>query len=133
MKIKNMQLTGGHIISSKPPDKGHGYWYRYVDRPSDSVGRYNGILQHKSFGVSIEREEYPVLRVTPKGVVLDIGRTNPRWVKNGTMKQFAHPDDKEAMESFVYRKKAQRRILNKQIDRADAAFIAGQELLGKMP
>lgn len=119
------------IFSHRKKDLGHGYWYRYVDvKASRNLYGAKGL---STFGATVVREEYPVMRVTPCGVVLDIGRANPRFVLDNCRKQYAHSNDKDALESFLYRKKAQRRILRNQLDQADAALIAGQSMMGKKP
>jgi hypothetical protein len=128
------------MIRLKHPDNDDTeYWYRYKDVSARSrrSPRTNGVDKRfdlfTEFNASIIREEFPVMKHTPKGVVLDIGMRNPRFVLDGTRKQYAHPDDKDALTSFMYRKRAQRRILRNQIDQTESALIVGQEKLSKMP
>lgn len=80
-------------------------------------------------GVEVLRTDFPVIKHTPKGVVLDLGGGDTRFVQDGTRKQFAHPTDKEAIDSFCWRKRAQRRIVRNQLDRAEVAYIVGQKML----
>jgi hypothetical protein len=96
-------------------------WYRYMDaKTSDAAG------------VHVFCHEFPVLRHTPKGVVINTGHpyhTEARFVKTGCRKQYAHPTREEAGESFMYRKRAQLRILRAQLDRAQTAELIAKKLL----
>lgn len=117
------------IFTKDGENKNVECWYRYFDIQSTQTGARKAY--GSTVGVYLIREEYEVLKHTPTGVVINIG-TGTRFVKNGTRKQFAHASNKEAIESFVYRKRAQRRIVRNQLDRAESAYIAGQELLAKL-
>ena len=132
--ITNLRLKDMiRFIPSPPATANTVYWYRYVDRkPKGSLSLHSGLRITNGFDANVIRLEYPVLRETPKGVVLDTG-LNTRFVLNGTRKQFAHPDDKGALTSFMYRKKAQRNILRSQVDQVETALIVGQRMLSTLP
>jgi hypothetical protein len=73
--------------------------------------------------------KYYVDKITPKGVWLSRNggdyrglKALPRWVAFNTFKQFACPTLLAAYESFLARKKAQKRILERNVELA-SAFI----------
>lgn len=108
-------------------------WYRYDNYTTASADKHGKIL---STQVHIHCTDYRVIKTTPKGVWLGdewLGHvTGPkRFVLRDARKRFACPTKKEALESFLARKKRQRSILSAQIsDVADAIALAETELAG---
>ncbi len=76
-------------------------WYRY-DKYSEN---------------HIHAFEYPVLKHTPKGVWRD-NYGKKRFVLKDGLKRFALPTKKEALESYIRRKKKQIQLLNHQLETA---------------
>lgn len=75
--------------------------------------------------LEVVTRKYRVVKVTPCGVWLDIGR----FVRNGTRKQFAHPTMEGARESFAARKRRQAEIYEARAHRARRALsMANGEL-----
>jgi hypothetical protein len=67
--------------------------------------------------------EFHVVKVTPCGVRLSDGFGAPRMVLDGARKRYACPTRKEAMESFICRKRRQLKILRAQIQRVERALF----------
>lgn len=90
-------------------------WYRYEEKvyapPLDEFERPCGTGR-----VELVRLEYPVVKVTPKGVRLAWGQS---FVRRDARKRFACPTDEEARESYRARKAKQIRILRRQIAQAE--------------
>ena len=78
-------------------------------------------------GEPIPPSEYTVLRHTPQGKWVGIGARGERFVLNNSKKRFAHETKEAALESFIYRKKKQLKILRAQIDRVEEALRAAQK------
>lgn len=97
--------------------------FRYVDvvyaAPFDETGHGTGT-------VKVELREYPIVRRTPKGVWISGADTctGERFVLTKARRRFACPTVTEARASFIARKKAQIRILNAQLRRAQKALDA---------
>jgi len=67
------------------------------------------------------KQTLEVVKETPRGVwVNDYGHM--RFVLAAARKRFAWPTEREALESFIARKKTQRRILETQLARTDTAL-----------
>lgn len=104
-------------------------WYRYEDvRYAAPVDEWEKPTGKGTIGISIR--EFLVTRVTPKGVWLtscfwanDVSWSkNDRFVRNDARKRFACPTEQEAIESFVARKNAQRRIYQNRLNDVDAVL-----------
>lgn len=92
-------------------------WYRYEERHyAPPVDEFDNICGPGRTEVVLIK--YSVIRHTPKGVWLSIGR----FVLHGARKRYACPTEKEARESFLARKKRQLRILNHQVLRVTEAI-----------
>lgn len=100
------------------------YWYRYDDMqwapPINEVGEREGDGR-----VTLFLHEFPVVKYTPKGARISVAG-HERWVSRHARKRFACPTKEEALDSFVARKLAQKRILAKQLRRADRALALAQ-------
>ena len=96
---------------------GKTWWYRFDDvmyapMPSE-YGEWVGPST-----LEVELRKYQVVKVTPCGVWLDVGR----FVKTAARKRFACPTEAEARESFLARKRRQLSILNAQVSRVERAI-----------
>lgn len=93
------------------------YWYRYEDvmyaAPVDEYGYSTGAGR-----LSVELHKYAVVKHTPCGVWLDIGR----FVKKDARKRFACPTKEAARESFIARKERQAAIHQARANRASNAI-----------
>ena len=101
--------------------------YRYEDYCAVShAGMFllDGTYIPQRFTTEINCIELPVLKVTPKGFWIDMcgfGRIK-RFVLARGRKRFAHPTKEEALQAFIYRKKAQVKILSDRLASAKAAL-----------
>lgn len=68
--------------------------------------------------------EYPVIRGTRCGVVLELYAGRTTWVKRGGKKRWAYPTREQAIESFRARKKRLIEICRYRIEEAEAALAA---------
>ena len=93
------------------------YFYRYEDvvyaSPLDEFDNPTGPGR-----LEVVRRRYRVVKATPCGVWLDIGR----FVKTSGRKRFAWPTEAEALVSFQARKQRQLSILRAQASRVERAL-----------
>jgi len=110
-------------------------WYRYEEvryaPPVDASGEYSsgpGTLE-------VRLNEYPVIKLTPKGVWLDVGfcGSHKRFVLKDARKRWACPTKDEALTSFIARKERQARILKHQLDTAYVAINIAKSMLPNQP
>ena len=99
-----------------------GVLYRYEDTqyapPADECGEFVG-----SGTLKVELREYDVIRYTPCGAWIRRGSIDtPRFINFRARKQFACGTVEEAKESFLARKKAQIRIHQAKVVRAQRAI-----------
>lgn len=88
-------------------------WHRFEDfRYAAPLDEYEQPIG--SGRAAIRHDQYNVIRVTPKGVWLDIGCGEEKFVLRAARKKFACLTEAEAMESFIARKKRQLKILKNQ-------------------
>lgn len=92
-------------------------------RIDDRLRSYVVDCETESYGsvLTLEGSEYKVVKVTPKGVWLDIHMDKPRFVCLTTVKQFAHPTKEQAVKSFQARKNRQAKIYRARLERAERA------------
>jgi hypothetical protein len=112
-------------------------WYRYHD-VAYSTGYDEFTDRSTGSVIEVELKEYEVLRHTPKGVWINASPfrsstslkdlADEKFVLLSARKRFAHPTRKEAMTSFLARKKAQIRIYEARISRAKTALRKGIEI-----
>lgn len=104
-------------------------WFRFEDVAySSGLDEFDMPLGSGSVGIRIQK--YFVTKVTPKGVWLtscfwanDISWSKyDRFVRNNARKRFACPTEQEALESFVARKKAQRKIYKHRLNTVNAVL-----------
>lgn len=99
-------------------------WYRYHDM---RVAEY--MTESDTFTSSICKvvlQKIPVLHYTPKGVWLDWkGRS---FVLTDARKRWACPTEKEAMVSFLARKKRQLGIIKAQLDNVNDAIKIAEKM-----
>lgn len=84
----------------------------------------------------VELQEYEILRTTPKGVWIRRGSSyglhgDERFVLLGARKRFACPTKEEALESFIARKKAQKRIYEARARHAERALKIAKNMVGQ--
>ena len=111
-------------------------WFRYEDRRYSIPDDYGG---HAYTRVEIAKSTFVVSKVTPKGVWLQSSNgmglpwpySTARFVKMDARKRYAHPTEKEALESLLARKHAQQRILASQLAKVDQAVLLTQQMLGR--
>ena len=110
-------------------------YYRYVDyRESDYFRFFDDYQDHPGTShVCVRCDEFKVVRRTKKGVWIMLGygfaHQGLRFILSGTRKKFAAPTKKEAMESFVARKKAQLRIYEARANQARESLKLASELI----
>ena len=104
-------------------------WYRYKDVQyappyDDDYGSFRGTGELK-----VELDEFIVVRETPKGAWIasyfkNYGgvSSDERFVRHSSVKKYAYPTLDAAKQGFVARKKAQLRILNAGVSRAQKAL-----------
>lgn len=101
-------------------------WYRYVDvfyaPPVDEFGRHMG-----DGAVGIHMQKFIVDKVTPKGVQLipdflqhrdaddEVRKESRRFVRTDATKMYANPTPYSARESYLARKKKQKRIFEARL------------------
>lgn len=74
--------------------------------------------------IKVKCEEFNVRRTTPKGYWIrspHAYRGGERWVSNYSKKRYAYPTKKEALISFIARKRRQIGILSYQLEKATVA------------
>ncbi len=97
------------------------HWYRFEDVVyAPMLSEYDEWVGPGRLVVVLRR--YRVVKVTPCGVWLDIGR----FVKTAARKRFACPTEAEARESFLARKQRQLSILQAQASRVERAIAMVQ-------
>jgi len=101
----------GIKMPSQFDDNQHEYWYRYHDYATTG-------------GVRVALQTFKVIRHTPKGVQLDLGLGESRFVLQNARKRFACPKKDEALDSFKARKRRQKRLLEHQLRRVNLALNA---------
>lgn len=117
------------------------HWFRYdqIDYAPPLDEWDNPMGQGRT---DIYLTKYLVLKHTPKGVWLRVGTEwaadlelvpIKRFVLKAARKHFACPTEHDALESFIARKKAQQRILDRQIGRSEEAMRVAQRRLGIEP
>lgn len=65
--------------------------------------------------IALIKSQFPVVKETPKGVWLDIGFGEKKFVLKESKRQWASPSEEIAMEKFVRRKRRHVSILKTQI------------------
>ncbi len=103
-------------------------WYRYEDVAYSHADMETG--SHSYSTVEVELYEFEVVRVTPRGAWIAMGPCSrfesihgaARFVLASARKRFVHPTKKEAMASFVARKRRQIQIYEARIARARRAL-----------
>lgn len=77
--------------------------------------------RYSSGVVMLLKSEFPVIKETPTGVILDVYGVR-RFVRRDARKRFACPTVDEALQSYHARKRRQVRILRHQLASAEAAL-----------
>lgn len=97
-------------MQTKEPKAGDT-WYRCRAVRYASVDEFDRVsVSHPTMSY----DTFTVERITPKGVWLDGGLRQPRFVRLSAHKRFAHSTKEEALQAFMARKDAQLRILTNQ-------------------
>lgn len=95
-------------------------FYRYSDSRF-KYGEYTIVL-----------EQFILIKETPQGYWItdewDHTHEFKRWVSKHGRKRYAYPSKKEALESFLARKKRQIEILKAQLHGAEVALEIGKEI-----
>lgn len=86
--------------------------------------------EREIFGSRVEvwTLKYDVVRHTPKGFWITLGFGDRRFVLRGARKKYACLTLEEAKQSFLARKKRQRRILQARLDRVTAAECLAESI-----
>lgn len=104
-------------------------WYRYEDvavkNNSDDFGFTAGPPK-----VQVVLRKLPVVRMTPKCVIVDYNGTEKR-IRAETPKRFAYPTTVQALEGFIGRKQSQVRIYLARLQQAKQALAIGTQELNK--
>jgi hypothetical protein len=97
-------------------------WYRYEDV------RYAALFDETGPGrLAVELRRYPVVRTTPRGVVLDVYGME-RFVRAIAKKRFACPTQAEALASFMARKRSQAAICEARARDARQAIAMAEHI-----
>lgn len=83
-------------------------------------------LDDKS-NVQIRLEYYEVIRNTPKGHVIKVGRKE-KWVSSTSKKRYAYQTEEEAMINFIRRTKRSIAIMKHFIDFSELALLKIKEI-----
>lgn len=94
-------------------------YYRYEDSLVHSWDYEYETITHSRVVVNLK--EFDVIKHTRCGVWLDVFGTK-KFVKTKARKRWACPSRREAYESFLARKKKQKRILESQLDRVEQSI-----------
>lgn len=79
--------------------------------------RYNGINFYEGRS-KVDLDIFFLIKETPKGYWIGNDWLEKKWVSGKTRKRFAYPTKKEALNSFIARKKRQIKILDSQLHNA---------------
>lgn len=97
------------------------FLYRYEERQTaELLDTWENPIKHTS-GLSLYLWRFQIVRRTPKGVWIDIGYGDLKFVRLDARKRYACPTLEEAWESFDARKARQVSILTNQLRVAKAA------------
>lgn len=101
-------------------------WYRYEDIRyasfDDDGDRYG------DGRVTVNVQTFTVEKITPKGVWINIGGDQRRFILTNARKKFAHPNKDAALLSFVARKERQISILSAQLKNTNRALAIGKHM-----
>jgi hypothetical protein len=101
------------------------WWYRFESHNvSAGVDECGDPIRTETPIVEVGVTRFAVVKHTPKGVRLDSGRL----VMRNSRKRYACPTIEEALESFKARKRAQIRILSRQVKAAELALRQAKAL-----
>lgn len=89
--------------------------------------RYEDLHYADCLNVQVILREFLITKTTPRGAWVDNCGT-PRFVLSGAYKRFACPTKKEAIDSFIARKKRQVRILMAQREIAQKALLVAEKM-----
>lgn len=89
--------------------------------------RYEDLHYADHLHVQVILREFLITKITPRGAWVDNYGT-PRFVLSGAYKRFACPTKKEAIESFIARKKRQVRILTAQCEIAQKSLLVAERM-----
>jgi hypothetical protein len=109
-----------------------GFLYRMMDVAYSSGSDDYGY----STTIKIEIEAFPIIKKTKSGWVIPNRRHQGRgrdWrlVLFEGRKKFAHPSSQDALQSFIFRKRAQARIYHARAERAELAIRKADPEYGK--
>jgi hypothetical protein len=91
--------------------------------------RYEWVLDH------ITLHEYLIIKSTPQGYWIKLFNNfyeKRRWMAKDAKKRFAHKSKKEALESFIKRKRYYAIILKKRRQDALYSIVKAEQLLKEM-
>ena len=93
--------------------------------------RYEEVNYHQ-IGIRVHEREFELLKETPKGYWINLFPDQliptKKWVSKDAKKRYAYPTKKEALNSFIARKKRQTEILEAQLSNARMALMKGKEM-----
>jgi len=89
--------------------------------------RYEAAFYERG-GIEITLVEIPIIKTTPRGVWIGWGTGWKKFILNDAKKKWAHPTKEAALESFKCRKRRQIAILQHQINVAELALHAVENM-----
>ena len=112
-----------------------GYLYRFEDHTySQMRDAYDGDEEYVSVGPFLELDAHPIRSVTPKGWTIYASNSlGWRFISRETQKRYALPTIREALESYVARKKRQAEIYEHRATKARDAQHLGFVALSLLP
>jgi len=82
----------------------------------------------------IELRQYNLWKETPKGYWIGYGKADSlnsggRWVSKTSIKRFAYPTKKEAMENFIKRNESRVKILSRQLSTCEISIRIAKQMV----
>ena len=107
---------------------GLGVLYRYQERSQLTTI----IRDEYLYDVNLELHTYTITKRTPKGVWIDRGWHDAKFVNLTCRKKFANPTKREALEAYLARKIKHIEILIRQTSVLKLGMEEARKLLGEM-
>ena len=105
-------------------------WWRAEDKRFASYDLYYDELSGSR--LTIQLRAYPVIKHTPKGVVLDLGFGDTKFVLGVAAKQWAVPTKELALQDLVARKRIHAHMAELRLKTAREHLAAAEYHLGRL-